>query len=162
MKYCANFLFISISVPYMKLEQLKTFLQIFSLPSFMKMNIVHGVSNGVHGRFLCHVVWVHRTFQILVQFLDPESDHHVLLNFFGAVLFAAWNYFDWMVALRWLQYWYIILPPTKTFQLPFPRSLCLFLWCCNLISYCGDWLYTSQFEQKSEFTRIKIVKACVK
>ena len=51
-------------------------------PSFLKETFVtFDISSGVNIRFVRRVHWVRRAFQIPMHFMDPQSEHQVLLNY---------------------------------------------------------------------------------
>ena len=82
-QYYTSLSFISVDAPYKKPIPLKSFLWIFPYPNFIKKPMGFDVPNGVNIK----VRTVYLTFQILLQFQDPQSDHQVLLTFFwGSVV----------------------------------------------------------------------------
>ena len=71
--------FISINVPYKKTPQLKKDLfGYFLIPILLKHLIWYNKWWSII--FVCCLLWVHRTFQFLLQLLDPKSNQQVLLN----------------------------------------------------------------------------------
>ena len=96
----ANLPFISINVPLSKTVRLKAFLWIFSQTNFIMNTITFDVPHDINVKFVHRILWVHRAFQISLQYLDPHSDQPVLLNFFWGVYIygngvrISWNIFD--------------------------------------------------------------------
>ena len=80
-QHSANLPFRSINVPFKNTIQLKTCLWTFCHSNHIEKTITCYVSNGLNIRFVRRVLWVHRRFKISLQFVDPQSDHRVLLNF---------------------------------------------------------------------------------
>ena len=63
-----------------------SFCEYFHQSNFIQKNIItFDVSNGVNVTHVHCALWVHRAFQIPLQFLDPQSDHQVLPNLFWGV-----------------------------------------------------------------------------
>ena len=61
--------------------------------NFMKNTIGFDVSDGVNVWFVRRLLWVHRAFKILLQFLDLQSEHQVSLNFFFSFFFFLFFFF---------------------------------------------------------------------
>ena len=75
---------VSIDVPHRKAVWLKTFLLIFpvqTLSNLMNQWCIYRLCN------MCTLV--HRAFEILLHFQHLQSDHQVLLNFFGECKFVT-------------------------------------------------------------------------
>ena len=95
-RLCKFALYLS-SVPFRKVSTTKLFLWTFSHPYFIENAITINIS---HVRFVHHVLCVHYTFQIQLQFLDPQSDHQVLLNLFLGLQFPQCLYFRYI----WIEF----------------------------------------------------------
>ena len=54
---------------------------LFHYPIYIKNSF--RVSNDVNIRFMCCVIWSHGAFQNLLQLIDPQSEHQVLMKELG-------------------------------------------------------------------------------